>query len=136
MGAGPFQLELPANAGSLARVRHELARWLDASGVGRRQARDVVAACSEACANAAEHAYSAGTGRMRVEAVRERGRVVLSVRDFGAWREPSADPRPAELDRGRGFMLMNGLMDAVDVARNAGGTKVAMSRDLEGTPVP
>jgi anti-anti-sigma factor len=65
-----------------------------------------------------------------------RGAVVsLVVRDRGQWRSPRED------GRGRGFLLMNALVDEVEVRPGPEGTEVRLRRELgralgEGPPGP
>ncbi len=126
-----FRLELPAEAEDLRRVRRELALWLDALGVNRQEAHAVVTACNEACANAVEHAYGVHeAGAIHVEAALEGDEIAVSVRDFGAWPEAGSSRARFEIDRGRGFMLMNGLADHVDVSRGQDGTNVVIRNRL------
>ena len=123
----PFRLEMPAELGILRKVRQELARWLAGAGLGHRETHAVVTACNEACANAAEHAYPRGSlGPLRVEAVLQPDGIEVSVRDFGSWREPMPT-RGRESERGRGYTLMNGLMDRVHVSRSPAGTEVTIT---------
>ena len=83
-------------------------------------------ACSEACANAIEHAYSPPAGRVQLEAtVGDDRTVVLTISDFGRWRPPRG------ANRGRGMLLMEGLTDAVDVVPREDGTSVRLLRGLE-----
>ena len=83
----------------VALVRHELRRWLDDDGVASEDQVDITLACSEACANAVEHPGRPGRLAFEVEARREDGELLLSVRDFGAWTDATlrrdARPRPA-----------------------------------------
>jgi PAS domain S-box-containing protein len=126
-----FRLELPAEVEGLRRVRRELALWLDASGVDRQEAHAIVTACNEACANAVEHAYGVHeAGAIHVEAALEGEEMVISVRDFGVWREAGSSRARSEADRGRGFMLMNGLTDHVDVSPGTKGTNVVIRHRL------
>ena len=53
------------------------------------------------------------------------GEAVVCVRDFGSWREPRGT------NRGRGTVLMRGLMDAVEIAPTSAGTTVRLSRRLD-----
>jgi anti-sigma regulatory factor (Ser/Thr protein kinase) len=50
--------------------------------------------------------------------------IEVSVRDHGQWRPQRAG------DQGRGFALMEALVDDVDVTRSAEGTTVSMLRKL------
>jgi PAS domain S-box-containing protein len=122
-----FRLELPAKVEGLRRVRRELRRWLDAASVGAMEAHAAVTACNEACANCVEHAYRENeTGTMHVEAVLGDDELSVSVRDFGVWREVASSPPAVHIERGRGFPIMNGLANRVDVLRSRAGTDVVM----------
>ena len=83
-------------------------------------------ACSEACANAIEHAYSPPAGQVEIEATVSGDRTALiTIRDFGRWRPPRGK------NRGRGMEWMRGLAETVDVEHREDGTSVRLSRALE-----
>jgi PAS domain S-box-containing protein len=117
-----FEQRIPADPARLRAVRRSVTRWLAAGGVDPEAIADIVLACSEACANAIEHAYGPGEGAVEVEGALRDGQVELAVRDAGSWR----DPRPG--DRGRGLRLIEACMDEVHVERTSGGTEVRMRR--------
>ncbi|HEU0025346.1 MAG TPA: SpoIIE family protein phosphatase [Thermoleophilaceae bacterium] len=122
----PLVLRLPADVDSIPPVRRVLGRWLREAGATRSEIDEISLACSEACANAIEHAYAPGPAALEVSAtLSPRGEAMVSVRDFGSWRPPRGD------HRGRGMVLMKGLMDSVDVDRLNGGTEVRLGRGLE-----
>jgi anti-sigma regulatory factor (Ser/Thr protein kinase) len=50
---------------------------------------------------------------------------LITVRDFGGWREPRGS------DRGRGLPLMKALMDSVRVDPSSEGTMVQLRRRVE-----
>ena len=58
----------------------------------------------------------------------EGGEIVVTVTDRGRWREARGK------NRGRGFPLMRGLMESVDVQPADGGTSVILRRTLEAAP--
>jgi anti-sigma regulatory factor (Ser/Thr protein kinase) len=60
-----------------------------------------------------------------VEATRGESDVLVSVRDYGAWREPRGQ------HRGRGLKLMRTLMDDVNVRRESTGTTVELRRVIK-----
>jgi serine phosphatase RsbU (regulator of sigma subunit)/anti-sigma regulatory factor (Ser/Thr protein kinase) len=123
--AEPLRLHVPAGLDELAGIRAAVRSWLSRAGVRGDAAADVLLACGEACANAAEHAYGGGPGAVEVELEREEsGALRLVVRDFGTWREPAVGPS----GRGRGLRLMRLVMDRVEVARGEGGTVITMLR--------
>jgi serine/threonine-protein kinase RsbW len=93
--------------------------------VPREIADDVTLACSEACANAIEHARHAHRQLVEIEAHQEGAQLELRVREFGSWNKR----RRSEL-RGRGLRLIRELMDAVEVDRRADGTEIVMKRTL------
>jgi serine phosphatase RsbU (regulator of sigma subunit)/anti-sigma regulatory factor (Ser/Thr protein kinase) len=127
---GPqFELRLPANPEVLSTMRRQLARWLKENDVDEQVAFDIVLACSEAGANATEHAYPPRTGHFDVAAVHDGDQVVIRVSDDGTWRPEG------ERGRGRGLLLMRGLADEVSVdRREPDGTVVTLRRRVSGGP--
>ena len=123
-----LRLEYPAVPESAALVRCALKRWLHERGIDAATVDDVVLACSEAAANAIEHAYGPGDATFDVVAALVDGEVSISVTDYGRWR----DPRPDVEGRGLGFMEV--LMDRVELQRGPGGTTVAMGKRTPTVP--
>lgn len=121
-----LNLTVRADPQELPALRRTLGRWLKSAKASQEEAYDIILACGEACANAIEHAYGPIEASIEVEARVEDGEIRLTVRDFGAWRPPRAEYR------GRGFTLMEGLMDSVRIHRLEGGTAVEMRRRLRG----
>jgi anti-sigma regulatory factor (Ser/Thr protein kinase) len=120
-----FSLRVARLPQAVALVRHELRRWLDEHGVASEDAVDITLACSEACANAVEHAGRPGRFAFEVEARRERDELSLAVHDFGEWT--AADEASW---RGRGLGTIRDLMDTVEIASDGAGTKIVMRRAL------
>ena len=121
----PLVLSLPADVDGLPMLRGILRRWLREQGGSDRHVEDMALACSEACANAIEHAYSPPAGRVEIEATVSGDRTALiTIRDFGRWRPPRGK------NRGRGMELMPGLAETVDVEHREDGTSVRLSRTL------
>jgi anti-sigma regulatory factor (Ser/Thr protein kinase)/putative methionine-R-sulfoxide reductase with GAF domain len=121
----PLELQMPADVESIPVIRRVLGRWLMQVGAAPAEIDEITLACSEACANAVEHAYRPGPAAVEVRATvtAEREAAVL-VRDFGQWRSPRGQ------FRGRGTLLMEGLMDGVEVTPAESGTTVRLSRRL------
>ncbi len=123
--ADPLVVRMPAEVDSIPVVRRVLGRWLDEAGASPAAIEDISLACSEACANAIEHAYTPAPNSLEVHAsTSSDGVATVLVRDFGQWRAPRGT------NRGRGLLLMEGLMDSVDVERGEHGTTVRLVRDL------
>jgi anti-sigma regulatory factor (Ser/Thr protein kinase) len=114
----------PAERGELAGVRQLLRRWLATRGASAEEVYDIVVACQEACANAVEHAYRPGRHSFELDATYDDGRVRVTIRDHGSWRPPRGT------HRGRGVMMMRGLMDTVDIEHTDEGTTVVLERTL------
>ena len=128
--SGPtVEFDLPADPKALSAVRRALARWLAENGADEEDLYAVQLATHEACTNAIEHGYRFGDASFAVTATHNGGEVTIAVRDSGAWRGVGDN------DRGRGFTLMEGLMDAVEVTPEREGTTVTMTRRLTGSPV-
>ena len=119
-----FQVELAAETNMLRELRRRVRLWLANRGVGEDAVTDAVLALNEACANAIEHAYRyADASSIYLEYVDDR--LVMVVEDHGSWRKPTADPT-----RGRGLVLMQGLMHRTDVSQSQTGTRVLLQQNL------
>ena len=119
-----LDLTLAAEPEVLARLRRRLGRYLHAVGATEDETYEVILAISEAAGNAIEHAYGPGDASFRVQAVVEDRELVVVVRDSGRWREQRGE------NRGRGLSIIEGLMDEVELVREAHGTTVRMRRRL------
>jgi PAS domain S-box-containing protein len=119
-------LRLPAEPKALSSVRRALARWLEHAGATTEEGQAIQLACHEACTNAIEHGYRFGEATFEVVGLLHDGELTLTVTDSGGWRGAG------DVDRGRGFALMEGLMDGVEVTPGREGTTVVMKRRLAG----
>jgi PAS domain S-box-containing protein len=119
-------LRLPAEPKALSSVRRALMRWLEQAGATGEEAQAIQLACHEACTNAIEHGYRFGEATFEVVGELRDGELTLMVIDSGGWRGAG------DADRGRGFALMEGLMDGVEVTPGREGTTVVMTRRLAG----
>ena len=119
-------LRLPAEPKALSSVRRALTRWLEHAGATSEEAQAIQLACHEACTNAIEHGYRFGEATFEVCGELRDGELTLTVTDSGGWRGAG------DADRGRGFALMEGLMDGVEVTPGRDGTTVVMTRRLAG----
>jgi anti-sigma regulatory factor (Ser/Thr protein kinase)/putative methionine-R-sulfoxide reductase with GAF domain len=117
-----LSLRLPAEPAVLADVRQLLRRWLRRHAVPDPDAREILLAVNEACANAIEHAYSPAPAHFELEATQEDGQLVFRVKDQGSWRSARGE------QRGRGLKLIETAMDDVELNRSDSGTTVVMRR--------
>ena len=122
----PLTVRLPADAESMPLLRRVIERWLSEVGADEQETAETILACCEACANAIEHAYGPEHTEFELEAASSPGEVTFVVKDRGQWRPPRG------MNRGRGMVLMEGLMDSVEVERSAEGTSVRLRRRLAG----
>jgi serine/threonine-protein kinase RsbW len=113
-------LELPAIPASVPRARHAAERLAREAGAPRS---DVALAVSEAVANAVQHAYRDGGGRIGFAGRVERGRVVFEVADRGV----GIRPNPWSPGLGLGMSLIGLVADEVRIDAGPGGTTVEMS---------
>jgi anti-sigma regulatory factor (Ser/Thr protein kinase) len=110
---------------SIPVMRRLLSRWLHETGATQRDIDDLTLATAEAAANAIEHAYGLAPGLVELRASSDgAGEVMVSVRDFGNWRQPRGT------HRGRGLLLMEGLADDVEVFHTDHGTTVDLTRRI------
>ena len=87
----------------------------------------MLAAC-EAATNAIEHAQEPAEPVVDIGAEVVAGRVEVTVRDHGRWRE-----RVPSMDRGRGSMLMSAVGEVTATPSPAGTTVVIR---VGGPPLP
>jgi serine phosphatase RsbU (regulator of sigma subunit)/anti-sigma regulatory factor (Ser/Thr protein kinase) len=127
---GPLELTVSARPQELAAMRRLLRSWLRQLDAPERDISSITLACSEACANAIEHAYGPVDATFELRAEHLAGAVQIAVRDSGAWRPPRGE------GRGRGIMLMKTFMDSVELRPEESGTTVLMSRQLGGEETP
>jgi len=124
----PLAFGVPASPELLHRVRRAIRVYAIRSGVPRERVEEVVFAVGEASLNAVEHAYRGEPGLLRVRADRQDGRLIVRVRDDGAWREPM------DRGRGRGMRLMHQFADDVRVETGPDGTVVTLTWTLQPAP--
>jgi serine/threonine-protein kinase RsbW len=136
----------PAEAAQSARIREDLRRWMDASGVPADVAHGVVLAASEAIDNVVAHAYPAGVdpagpATIDLTMVLDETDVVITIADHGHWAEPAstdlehdAGGHPAR--HGRGIILMNTHVDEVAIHHDRQGTSVLLRSRRAGGARP
>jgi anti-sigma regulatory factor (Ser/Thr protein kinase) len=124
---GDFRLRLDADPDVIPAMRRVLGRWLREAGASEAEVDEVTLACSEASANAIEHAYAPGETGFELRGKRsDVDEVQVAVHDWGSWRDPRG------VNRGRGLALMEALMDRVEIDAGADGTTVRLARRLHG----
>ncbi len=125
---GPLRVRLPAEPNALVGLRRRVGRFLRAAGASAEEQFEISLTVCEAAANAIEHAYGPGAAQFEVTMDIAGGTVAVTVADDGSWRETTA--RGEDSVRGRGLMIIHGLMDEVEVDRSDHGTVVRMTRRL------
>ena len=119
-----LRVEVPADAGQLAPIRHLIRRWIASHGGTDDDCAAFAIAVTEACANAVEHAYGPEDATIEIDATLEGDVATVSVGDRGAWREPRGE------NRGRGIPVMREFMDDVRSDRGDEGTTVSLRRQI------
>jgi serine/threonine-protein kinase RsbW len=123
---GDLHFRVPAAAARLTGLRHALTEWAEQCGLSPEDRDALTLASYEAMANSVEHAYVGQLqGVLDLHAARdeERGRVVVTVTDYGQWKPPPIDPG----SRGRGLPLIRGLTPNATIIPSERGTTVSMS---------
>jgi serine phosphatase RsbU (regulator of sigma subunit)/anti-sigma regulatory factor (Ser/Thr protein kinase) len=123
----PLHVRVPRNVDSLDLVRDSLRTWLEGTSLGESDARDVVLATWEACANAVEHARDSADDYMSVSAILTESAVRITVQDTGGWAPPTE-----RSDRGLGLRLIRSTMSSVDIESEEGGTRVTFEKSAAG----
>ncbi|MCB9897314.1 MAG: ATP-binding protein [Planctomycetes bacterium] len=129
------RIRLDGDPAPVRGLRAMLASFLRDRCVDEKTARAVVLAFSEALDNAMEHGLSGMPGEVHVRLRYTPRFILLSLRDTGSDKVPLGHAVKAGPDeeRGRGFALMNELMDYVRVkVFPDGGTRVTLMRRFDG----
>ena len=115
-----FQSTVPPDFAVLGGLRRSLTAWLEKAGVADPPRGDVVLATHEAAANAIEHAGSAGPIDVRARLV---GRTLtIEITDSGRWKVAN----PADDERGRGLILIAGLVSEMKLQADTSGTTLRL----------
>jgi signal transduction histidine kinase/CheY-like chemotaxis protein/anti-sigma regulatory factor (Ser/Thr protein kinase) len=120
----------PSTPHAIPALRRALRRLFTAAELDEEQSYDLLLAACEAATNAVEHAQEPTEPFVDVSAEVGGGRVVITVRDYGQWRE-----RVPSMDRGRGSTLMSAFADITAVPSPEGTTvTIRVPRTDGGTP--
>lgn len=131
------EIVLEADRSCVGKARAFVTSFLEDEGVQELEAFDVLLALNEAVANALRHAYDNVTQPLLTVSCRNEDQtLLLEVIDNGHGFDyhPSMKELPDPLSgSGRGFFLMNELMDDVSVESSSRGTIVGLNRVLIGS---
>jgi anti-sigma regulatory factor (Ser/Thr protein kinase) len=122
----PLRRALPAIPASVTALRHEVADFVTAAGIGDPVLAGVKLAVSEAVTNAVVHAYadSDAPGEVRVLACVDADEVRVTVSDDGCGMVPRLDSPGL----GVGLPFIAHLADTLDIEQHdGGGTELRMS---------
>ena len=125
----PLDLHIEPATSGIAGPRAELREWLRNTGASDSEQFDILAAASEAIANAIEHPLDRTSTVVGLTATQTDGKVYVAVRDCGAWQ-----PHRQRTHGGYGFLLMRSLMDTVEVTCDPDGTTIELARTIGCAP--
>jgi stage II sporulation protein AB (anti-sigma F factor) len=123
----PSELRLPARASKLGLARAYARDAAAAFGFDAEQSYEIAFAVNEAVTNAIRHGRPDEQGHIHLSAVAQGERLTLAVRDYGTFVASAVGANPSP-EGGRGFALMAGLMDAVQLCVSPAGTTVRLSK--------
>jgi anti-sigma regulatory factor (Ser/Thr protein kinase) len=123
-------ITVPAQAASVALIRHLLGALAEAVRLPPTVVDDVKLAVTEACTNVVRHAYAEAGGPLRVEAHPEPCRLEVVVSDQGS----GIRPHPGGGGPGLGLPLISALADHVEIDHGPDrGSRVRMRFGRPGT---
>jgi anti-sigma regulatory factor (Ser/Thr protein kinase) len=120
-------LRLPAQPAKLNLAREYAHHAAVAFGLDADRCYEFAFAVNEAVTNAIRHGRPDAHGDIHLSVSAEHDRLTLSVRDYGKF-SGYAPIGAIDADRGRGFILMTRVMDAVQLCIGAGSTTVRLSK--------
>jgi anti-sigma regulatory factor (Ser/Thr protein kinase) len=121
------ELRMDAGASELGAARRYADAAAAACGLDSDDSYDFVYAVNEAVTNAIRHGSPDEHGQIVLSVLATEDRLSLSVRDFGTFVMPARSPQTG-LEGGRGFALMERLVDDVQVQIDRHGTTVTLSK--------
>ncbi|MFP5297620.1 MAG: ATP-binding protein [Actinomycetota bacterium] len=127
------EIVLAADGVCAGKARDFAATCLKQAGIHGEDSYDILLALNEAVANSCRHAGGSGDVTVTISCETIAGQFILQVVDNGRGFRftPDMYEMPEPLSQGgRGFFLMNELMDSVDVSSGPSGTKVTLKRKL------
>jgi serine/threonine-protein kinase RsbW len=129
--APDLSLTCPADAENVAVIRRAVTGVARAVGIDEGLVNDVRTVITEACANAAVHAYPADdSGAVTVTCTFEHPWLTFRIRDFGSGMQPQVDG-VGESRLRIGLSLMSALADRFEIQSNAAyGTEVLVGFDV------
>jgi len=122
----PLELVLAAVPTSVREARVAARHWLATAGATHEDRTDLLIVLGEAISNAVEHAYGPRGGEIHVRLEHAPPDVLITVRDYGTWREPRGK------GRGNGTTLIRACSDEADIEHSPSGTVVTCRRRLTG----
>jgi serine/threonine-protein kinase RsbW len=121
-----FRFALGSDRHDALALRRDFSGWLADAGVDDQARFEVTLACWEAVANAIEHPLTPTSPIVDVKAELTKQELIVTVRDYGAWREQRR--RNAG---GLGLPLMRSMTDSVAIDHRPEGTWITLRRQLE-----
>jgi anti-sigma regulatory factor (Ser/Thr protein kinase) len=121
------ELRLQAEPSQLAAAREYAHIAAAAFGFDDDRCYELAFAVNEAVTNAIRHGKADEQGCIHLSALADGDRLTFAVRDCGTFAAATFD-RVTSSERGRGFALMTGLMDAVQLYAAPGSTTVRLSK--------
>lgn len=122
------ELRLSAQPSQLAGAREYARAAAAAFGFDDERCYEVVCAFNEAVTNAIRHGLPDAHGQIDLSVQSEHERLTLAVRDYGRFVACAVATTPSS-EGGRGFALMAGLMDNVELRILPSSTTVCLSKD-------
>lgn len=120
---------LPATAENVAIVRHAVAGLAETLGMDPIAVTDLKTIVTEACTNAAVHAYGEAGGPLEVAVTPDETGITIAVRDYGSGIRPRPDLDDTRLRLG--LPLIAALSSSFSINGGIGrGTEVVMRMEL------
>lgn len=115
-----LRIVVHASGEALSSIRRTVSEWLDSVSLTPERSFDLTLAVNEAASNVVAHAYENGSGTVQIDGDVVEGLVEIRIRDTGRWRADGVT------EGGRGYQMMQALVDSVEVSSTVSGTEVLL----------
>jgi serine/threonine-protein kinase RsbW len=126
-----IDIKFPSSYQILAVVRSVVKNYLEAEEVETKDIYKILSIVDELATNVVEHAYEATAEEkpLNISMKKEKDSVFLSIEDYGEGFKGEGN---SKAEGGMGLNIVRGLADHFEIVKKDCGTKVEISKKIQG----